>query len=106
MTSFAYPAKIITLAISDVPGDDFGVIASGPTYPDNTSNTDALDVLYKYNINCSENIYKILKSDNNETPKSNNKIFNKSKFKLIARPQKALIEAAKVANAKNINPLI
>jgi len=106
LTSFAYPAKILTLAISDVPGDDFGVIASGPTYPDSTSNKDALDVLYKYNINCSENIYKILKSDNNETPKNNNKIFNNSKFNLIARPQNALLEAAKVAKDKNFNPLI
>lgn len=106
LTGFAYPAKIITLAISDVPGDDFGVIASGPTYPDSTSNKDALDVLYKYNISCSENIYEILKSDNNETPKSNDKIFNNSIFNLIARPQNALLEAAKIAKNKNFNPLI
>ena len=106
LASFAYPAKTITLAISDVPGDDFGVIASGPTYPDSTSNKDALDVLYKYNISCSENIYEILKCDNNETPKSNNKIFNNSTFNLIARPQNALLEAAKVAKKHNFYPLI
>ena len=106
LASFAYPAKTITLAISDVPGDDFGVIASGPTYPDSTSNKDALDVLYKYNISCSKNIYKILKSDNNETPKINDKIFNYSTFNLIARPQNALLEAAKVAKSQNFYPLI
>jgi len=106
LARYAYPAKTITLAISDVPGDHFGVIASGPTYPDSTSNKDALDVLYKYNISCSKNIYKILKSDNNETPKSNDKIFNYSTFNLIARPQNALLEAAKVAKSQNFYPLI
>ena len=106
LASFAYPAKIITLAISDVPGDDFGVISSGPTYPDNTSSKDALDILHKYNIRCSENIYEVLKSNNNETPKRNNKIFNNSIFNLIARPQNALLMAAKVAKNENFNPLI
>ena len=106
LASYAYPAKIITLAISDVPGDDFGVIASGPTYPDSTSNKDALDVLYKYNINCSKNIYEMLKSDINETPKSNDKVFNNSIFNIIARPQNALLEAAKVAKNQNFDPLI
>ena len=106
LARYAYPAKTITLAISDVPGDHFGVIASGPTYPDSTSNKDALDVLYKYNISCSKNIYKILKSDNNETPKINDKIFNYSTFNLIARPQNALLEAAKVAKSQNFYPLI
>ncbi len=106
LANYAYPAKIITLAISDVPGDEFGVIASGPTYPDNTTNKDALDVLFKYNIRCSKNIYEILKSENNETPKKNNKIFNNSTFNLIARPQNALLKAAKVAENKNFRSLI
>ena len=79
LANYAYPAKIITLAISDVPGDEFGVIASGPTYPDNTTNKDALDVLFKYNIRCSKNIYEILKSENNETPKKNNKDPNRNR---------------------------
>ena len=75
LASYAYPAKIITLAISDVPGDDFGIIASGPTYPDNTTCLKALAVLDKYKISCSKNIYDSLNSETNETPDKQDKIF-------------------------------
>ena len=106
LASIAFPAKIITLAISDVPGDEFGVIASGPTYPDSTSCKDAIEVLFKYNINCSKNIYEILNSNSNETPKKNNKIFNNATYNLIARPQNALLEAEIIAKNNNFKTLI
>ena len=106
LASFAYPAKVITLAISDVPGDDFSTIASGPTYPDQTSNKDAIKVLSKYNISISKNIENILKSDTYETPKETDKIFDNAKFNIIAKPQNALIEASKVAKIKRFNTLI
>jgi len=106
LASFAYPAKVITLAISDVPGDDFSTIASGPTYPDQTSNKDAIKVLSKYNISISKNIENILKSDTYETPKETDKIFDNAKFNIIAKPQNALIKASKVAEIKKFNTLI
>ena len=106
LASYAFPAKIITLAISDVPGDDFGVIASGPTYPDNTSCINALAVLDKYKISCSKNIYKSLNSEVNETPDKEDKIFDRSDFKLIARPQNALLKAAEVSEDNKFSSLI
>ena len=106
LASFAYPAKVITLAISDVPGDDFSTIASGPTYPDHTSNKDAIEVLSKYNISISKNIENILRSDTCETPKETDKIFDNAKFNIIAKPQNALIKASKVAKIKKFNTLI
>jgi hydroxypyruvate reductase len=106
LASYAFPAKIITLAISDVPGDDFGVIASGPTYPDNTSSINALAVLNKYKISCSKNIYESLNSEVNETPDKEDKIFDRSDFKLIARPQNALLKAAEVSENNKFSSLI
>ena len=106
LASYAFPAKIITLAISDVPGDDFGVIASGPTYPDNTSCINALAVLDKYKISCSKNIYESLNSEVNETPDKEDKIFDRSDFKLIAQPQNALLKAAEVSEDNKFSSLI
>ena len=106
LASYAFPAKIITLAISDVPGDDLGVIASGPTYPDNTSCINALAVLDKYKISCSKNIYESLNSEVNETPDKEDKIFDRSDFKLIARPQNALLKAAEVSEDNKFSSLI
>ena len=106
LASYAFPAKIITLAISDVPGDDFGVIASGPTYPDNTSCLNAIAVLEKYKISCSKNIYESLNSEVSETPDKDDKIFSRSEFKLIAKPQKALLKAAEIVEKNKFSSLI
>ena len=106
LASYAFPAKIITLAISDVPGDDFGVIASGPTYPDNTSCKNAIAVLDKYKISCSKNIYESLNSEVNETPNKDDKIFSRSEFKLIAKPQTALLKAAEISEKNKFSSFI
>lgn len=106
LASFAYPAEVITLAISDVPGDDFGTIASGPTYPDHTTNKDAIEVLSKYNIVCSKNIEDVLRSNKYETPKQKDKIFKNAEFNIIAKPQNALLKGAQVAERKNFNTLV
>ena len=106
LASYAFPAKIITLAISDVPGDDFGVIASGPTYPDNTSCLNAIAVLEKYKISCSKNIYESLNSEVSETPDKDDRIFSRSEFKLIAKPQKALLKAAEIVEKNKFSSLI
>ena len=103
---YAYPAKVLTLAISDVPGDYFDVIGSGPTYPDETTRYDAINVLKKYNIKINDKISKVINNDNCETPNKNNKIFRKSEYILVARPQDALTAAAKVAKSSGFNTLI
>ena len=95
LIKYAYPAKVLTLAISDVPGDDLGVIGSGPTYPDESTRNDALKVLNKYNIKFSNKIKSILNNSNNETPNFKDKVFKNSNIKLIAKPQDALNKAAK-----------
>ncbi|MDA1332442.1 MAG: glycerate kinase [Proteobacteria bacterium] len=101
-----WPAQCVTLAISDIPGDDLSMIASGPTEPDETTAEDALAILKKYHINEPKSIIEFLSSSNPETPKSGNKIFNKSYSHLISTPQRSLEAAAESARKSGLTPLI
>ena len=106
LASIAYPASILTLAISDVPGDDPSIIASGPTFPDDTYSYEAKEIIKKYNIKCSNRVIDILGSSKAENPKSGDEVFSKATYKLIACPQRSLVSAAKLAKLNNYKPLI
>lgn len=100
------PAQLLTLMISDVPGDDPAVIASGPTVGDPTTLADARHILSRYNISVPKTIHAALQDHRNETPAIDDQIFERSEACLIATPQMALEAAAKVARAAGITPLI
>lgn len=86
----ASKAKMITLSISDVVGDDPSTIASGATVPDATTLQDALTVLDKYDIQANENILSALKNHNNETPKPDDGIFDGNEYHIVASARTAL----------------
>ena len=92
----AHPAKLMTIAISDVPGDDPSAIGSGPTIPDPTTLRDARAIVAKYNLNVPESVTRALNEPKNETPKPGNSIFAGSQLILAARPADAMraVEAA------------
>ena len=96
------PARVVTLVISDVPGDDFGVIASGPTVPDATTCTDALAILNRYSIAIPEVVRGRLESGALETPKPDNVYFARHSTHLIATPQQSLEAAAEAARAAGV----
>jgi hydroxypyruvate reductase len=100
------PAKVVTLLISDVPGDDPGVIASGPTLPDPTTCDDALAVLRKYGIAIPENMERHLTTGAGETPKPGDPRFARNTHHVIATAQQALQAAADAARAAGITPYI
>ncbi len=91
------PARVLTLAISDVPGDDPAVIASGPTVPDASTCADALAVLARYRIDVSPAVHAALESGALETPKPGDARFAGHEVRLIATPQMALVAAAEAA---------
>ncbi len=95
----AYPAKVVTLAISDVPGDDPAVIGSGPTVPDPTTLADARAVVARYRLELPEAVTRALDDPANETPKPGDKIFAATEYRIIARPADALRAAAVQARA-------
>jgi glycerate 2-kinase len=102
----AVPARLVTLAISDVPGDDLSVIASGPTVPDASRFADARAVLEKYGIAAPEAVRRYLKAAADETPKPGDARLAHARAVLIARPQDALLAAANVAWRAGVTPLI
>ncbi len=102
----AWPAPVLTLAISDVPGDDPAVIASGPTVADPTTAVDALKVLDFYGIALPEVLRARLQSGELETPKPGDPRLAKSEFRLIASPLQMLEAAAAAAQQLGITPLI
>jgi hydroxypyruvate reductase len=91
----AAPAPIITLAISDVPGDDPAVIGSGPTVPDPTTLADARAIVNRYGLELPEPVTRALSHPDNESPKPGNETFKTAAFHLIARPQDAFDAAMK-----------
>jgi glycerate 2-kinase len=102
----AAPAKIVTLMISDVPGDDPAIIASGPTIPDTSTSEDALAVLRKYQIRIPDSVESFLMSKESSTPGPDHPAFNNSRAVLISTPQAALQAAAAAANEYGITPVI
>jgi hydroxypyruvate reductase len=100
----AAPARVVTLAISDVPGDDAAVIASGPTVPDPTSFADARALLARYGITPSPQVEAVLAQAADETPKPGS--LAHAEFHLIATPMMALRRAAEVARESGLAPLI
>ena len=106
LASACAPAQVVTLTISDVPGDDPAVIASGPTVPDATTCADALGILDRYRIEIPAEVRAQLKSGLLETPKPGNAAFASHSTHLIATPQQSLEAAAEAARAVGIEPHI
>lgn len=102
----AAPAKLITLSISDVAGDDPSTIASGPTVADPTTLEDAKNILQKYNISPAAKIQECLNDPQNETPKADHPVFQNCEYKIIAAPQKSMEAAAEHLNNNGFTPYI
>ena len=102
----AAPAKIVTLAISDVPGDDPSAIGSGPTVPDPTTLADARHVIERYNLELPDSAMALLCDLTNETPKANHPAFVGSSYHILARPIDAISAAAHAARQAGYEPVI
>lgn len=100
------PARVVTLTISDVPGDDPSIIASGPTVPDATSCADALAILQRYAIDVPDTVRQALQSGSWETPKPGSPVFAGHTVQMIATPQQSLEAAAATARTMGLNAYI
>ena len=97
------PARVVTLLISDVPGDDPNIIASGPTLVDPTTCDEALAVLDKYDIAIDDTVRQHLQSGAGETPKPGDVRFAANQHQVIATAQHALEAAAATARSHGIS---
>ena len=101
-----YPAKLLTLLISDVPGDLPMDIASGPTVGDVTTCADALAIVQRYQIDLPVAARQLLEGGAGETVKPDDARLNNSSVRMITAPQMALQAAAQVAQAAGFTPYI
>jgi glycerate 2-kinase len=104
LAAAAAPARVLTLAISDVPGDDPAVIGSGPTVPDPTTFADARAIVARYDIVPPPAAAARLAQNADETPKPGE--LPNSEFRLIAAPMLALRAVAETARRLGLTPLI
>ena len=101
-----HPAKVLTLLISDVPGDSPIDIASGPTVGDPTSCADALAIIDRYRIELPPAMRRMLESGDGETVKPDDPRLARNEVRMITAPQIALEAAAKVATEAGVTPYI
>ena len=102
----AYPAKVVSLLISDVPGDVPSVIASGPTVADDTTFSDAQAIMEKYGILPPDSVVNILMAGADETPKTGDPRLAKNVTELIALPKASLDAARNLAEEAGYNTLM
>jgi glycerate 2-kinase len=106
LAAAAFPARVVTLVISDVPGDDPAAIASGPTVADRTTFAEARAILRKYGITAPAAVIEHLERGEDETPKPGDPRLARAETRMIATPQMSLEAAARVAEQAGVTPLI
>ena len=105
LAAACYPAHVLSLLISDVPGDRPIDIASGPTVPDPTSCADALSILRRYGIDMPSAVRELLESGRGESIKPGDPRLAHSEVRMVATPQMALEAAAQAARAAGVRAL-
>lgn len=106
LAAAAAPARVVSLLISDVPGDDPAVIASGPTVPDPSTFAEARAVIEKYGIDVPDAVRRRLAEARDETPKPGDAVFANTEVRTVAAPIASLRAAADVARAAGVTPII
>ena len=106
LAAAAYPARTVSIGISDVPHDDISVIASGPTVADNSSCADALALIDRYQLEIPPVIRSKLETGQLESIFADDERLSKSAYHLLATPQKSLEAAAELARLRGYEPVI
>ncbi len=106
LAAAAHPARVVTLAISDVPGDDPAVIASGPTVPDPTTFAEARALVARHAMRLPDAAARHLERAEDETPKPGDPRLAGHELRMIATHMLALRAAAEAARGLGLSPLI
>ena len=102
----AHPARLITVAISDVPGDDPSVIGSGPTVPDPTTLADARAIVARYRLELPDVVTRALADGTNETPKPGDAVFAGTAYALAMRPADVFGAVEDAVRAAGYEPIL
>jgi hydroxypyruvate reductase len=102
----AYPAKVVSLVVSDIPGDNPALVASGPTVPDTGSRQDALDFIAAYGIKLPDAVLAHIKTPAAEAPRLDDPRFSRNEVHLIASAGVSLEAAAAKAKSLGVEAVI
>ncbi|MGL5362106.1 MAG: glycerate kinase type-2 family protein [Bosea sp. (in: a-proteobacteria)] len=98
-------STLLTLGVSDVPGDDPSAIGSGPTVPDPSTLADARDIVARFKMDLPPEAQRLLHDPANETPKRGDPCFARSQYRIIARPAESIEAACLAAKAAGYEPV-
>ena len=106
LAAAAAPARVVTIAISDVPGDDPAAIASGPTVPDGTTSAQALAIIDKYGMDVPDAVRAWLANPASETPKPGDPVFDACEYRMAATPAMSMEAAARIVREAGLEPIM
>ncbi|WP_412066758.1 glycerate kinase [Rhizobium sp. SYY.PMSO] len=106
LAELAYPARVVSLVVSDIPGDNPALVASGPTIADAATRVDALEIIDRYRLDLPEAVMCHLKNGEDEPPLPSDPRFVRNEVKLVASAAIALEAAADVARHAGVEPMI
>ena len=106
LAAHAHPAKVFSLVVSDIPGDNPAFVASGPTVPDATSRDDALKIIERYKLELPDAVLAHIKSEKAHAPKPDDTIFADNEVRVIASAAVSLEAAVKEAERHGVEAVI
>jgi glycerate 2-kinase len=106
LAAHAHPAKVFSLVVSDIPGDNPAFVASGPTVPDATSRDGALKIIERYKLEFPDAVLAHIKSERAHAPKPDDKIFADNEVRVIASAAVSLEAAVKEAERHGVEAVI
>lgn len=104
LAALAHPARVISLVVSDVPGDNPAFVASGPTVPDESDAEEALRVIRDYRIDLPDRMIESIK--NAAAPRPGDTVFAGNEVHVIASARVSLEAAKALAQHNGVHPLI
>jgi glycerate 2-kinase len=106
LAALAYPARVVSLVVSDIPGDNPALVASGPTIADDATRADALLIIDRYGLDLPEAVMRHLKDGKDEPPLPSDPRFTRNEVKLVASAAIALDAAADVARKAGVETIV
>jgi len=106
LAAAAHPAKVFSLVVSDIPGDNPAFVASGPTVPDETTRDEALKIIERYRLDLPEAVLAHIKSEAAHAPKPGDKVFAGNEVRVIASAAVSLEAAVKEAARHGVEAVI
>lgn len=97
LAAAAHPARVVSLVVSDIPGDDPALVSSGPTVPNNATRQDALAIIEAYGMKLPARVMQHLESDEANAPLPGDSCFSRNEVHVIASAARSLEAAAKLA---------